>query len=299
MNSREATLDSVLAETEPLSFSAQNLYSALSVADAAATTAFISGGLEPPELRDTYAQAIGTASADLVYASGGLAASDVDSRRLLASISTDLSVYSGLVETARANNRTGHPVGAAYLSEASTLMQTSMLPMAQQLHVQQEADVADTQRDYSRPPWLALILILVALVALLVAQIVIARLSRRTFNLGLIVASSCTAILLAWMLVAGLVSSLDTKRALTEGARPIHELTAARILAQQARTEETLKLVRRDSNGDYDAVFEDKSGQLDTLLSNYPPTTATARSATTRWRGRRRRGRAGPRHTTA
>ncbi|MDJ0001059.1 hypothetical protein QM787_27360, partial [Rhodococcus ruber] len=73
------------------------------------------------------------------------------SRRLLASISTDLSVYSGLVETARANNRTGHPVGAAYLSEASTLMQTSMLPMAQQLHAQQEADVADTQRDYSRP----------------------------------------------------------------------------------------------------------------------------------------------------
>ncbi|KXF53367.1 hypothetical protein AXA44_44690 [Rhodococcus sp. SC4] len=292
VNSREATLDSVLAETEPLSFSAQNLYSALSVADAAATTAFISGGLEPPELRDTYAQAIGTASADLVYASGGLAASDVDSRRLLASISTDLSVYSGLVETARANNRTGHPVGAAYLSEASTLMQTSMLPMAQQLHAQQEADVADTQRDYSRPPWLALILILVALVALIVAQIVIARLSRRTFNLGLIVASSCTAILLAWMLVAGLISSLDTKRALTEGARPMHELTAARILAQQARTEETLKLVRRDSNGDYDAVFEDKSGQLDTLLSSYPhdgdravahDEVARAQEAWTRW----------------
>ncbi|TQC46804.1 hypothetical protein EEB14_23865 [Rhodococcus sp. WS4] len=270
VNGREATLDSVLAETEPLSFSAQNLYSALSVADAAATTAFISGGLEPPELRDTYSQAIGTASADLVYASGGLAASDVDSRRLLASISTELSVYSGLVESARANNRTGHPVGAAYLSEASTLMQTSMLPMAQELHALQESDVADTQRNYSRPPWFALILILVALVALLVVQIVIARLSRRTFNLGLMLASACTAILLVWMLVAGLVSSLDTNRALTQGARPMHELTAARILAQQARTEETLKLVRRDSNGDYDAIFEDKSSRLDALLSQYP-----------------------------
>ncbi|SED15341.1 hypothetical protein SAMN04490220_3653 [Rhodococcus jostii] len=270
VNGREATLDSVLAETEPLSFSAQNLYSALSVADAAATTAFISGGLEPPELRDTYSQAIGTASADLVYASGGLAASDVDSRRLLASISTELSVYSGLVETARANNRTGHPVGAAYLSEASTLMQTSMLPMAQELHALQESDVADTQRNYSRPPWFALILILVALVALLVVQIVIARLSRRTFNLGLMLASACTAILLVWMLVAGLVSSLETNRALTQGARPMHELTAARILAQQARTEETLKLVRRDSNGDYDAIFEDKSSRLDDLLSQYP-----------------------------
>ncbi|MBC2639587.1 MULTISPECIES: hypothetical protein [unclassified Rhodococcus (in: high G+C Gram-positive bacteria)] len=291
VNGREATLDSVLAETEPLSFSAQNLYSALSVADAAATTAFISGGLEPPELRDTYSQAIGTASADLVYASGGLAASDVDSRRLLASISSELSVYSGLVETARANNRTGHPVGAAYLSEASTLMQTSMLPMAQELHTLQESDVADTQRDYSRPPWFALILVLIALVALVVAQVVLARLSRRTFNLGLMLASACTAILLVWMLVAGLVSSVDTNRALTQGARPMHELTAARILAQQARTEETLKLVRRDSNGDYDAVFEDKSGRLDAVLSNYPQETgavgrdevARAQQAWTGW----------------
>jgi hypothetical protein len=275
VNGREATLDTVLAETEPLSFSAQNLYSALSVADAAATTAFISGGLEPPELRDTYSQAIGTASADLVYASGGLAASDVDSRRLLASISSDLSVYSGLVETARANNRVGNPVGAAYLSEASTLMQTSMLPMAQELHALQESDVADTQRDYSRPPWFALILVLIALVALIVVQVVLARLSRRTFNLGLMLASACTAILLVWMLVAGLVSSVDTNRALTQGARPMHELTAARILAQQARTEETLKLVRRDSNGDYDAVFEDKSSRLDAVLANYPKDAGT------------------------
>ncbi|MCQ4120760.1 hypothetical protein [Rhodococcus tibetensis] len=270
VNGRAATLDTVLADTEPLSYSAQNLYIALSVADAATTTAFISGGLEPGELRDRYAQAIGTASADLVYASGGLAASEVDSRRLLASISTDLTVYTGLIETARANNRVGNPVGAAYLNEASTLMQTSMLPMAQQLHAQQEAHVASTQRNYSRPPWFALALLLTAAVGLVLTQIVLARLSRRTFNLGLILASSSTAILLLWMLVAGLMSSLDTRRALTEGAQPLHELTTGRILAQQARTEETLKLVRRDSNGDYDAVFEDRSAQLGAVLSNYP-----------------------------
>jgi hypothetical protein len=270
VNGRAATLDAVLVDAEPLSYSAQNLYIALSVADAAATTAFISGGLEPGDLRDRYAQAIGTASADLVHASGGLAASEADSRRLLASISTDLTVYTGLVETARANNRVGNPVGAAYLGEASTLMQTSLLPMAQQLHAGHEARVASTQSNYSRPPWFALALLLTAAVGLVLTQVVLARLTRRTFNLGLILASSATAILLAWMLVAGLISALDTHRALTEGARPLHELTTGRILAQQARTEETLRLVRRDSNGDYDAVFDDKSAQLGAVLSNYP-----------------------------
>ncbi|MFZ2173398.1 MAG: hypothetical protein WAW17_05070 [Rhodococcus sp. (in: high G+C Gram-positive bacteria)] len=291
-NSRQATLDRILAETEPLSYSAQDLYSALSVADAAATSAFISGGLEPAELRDRYTQAVGMASADIVYASGGLDPSDAESRRLLASISTDLTVYAGIVETARANNRTGNPVGAAYLSEASTLMQNNLLPMAQRLHSQQEAYVASTQQGYSRPPWLSLILILLSLLALLFAQFMIARLSRRTLNLGLILASASTAILLAWMLAAGLISSRETSRALAQGAQPMHELTTARIVAQQARTVETLELVRRDSNGDYDMVFADKSGRLAELLANYPrdrnhevgvEQAALAREAGERW----------------
>ena len=40
----------------------------------------------------------------------------------LAVLSGKLSVYTGLVETARANNRQGLPVGAAYQREASNLM---------------------------------------------------------------------------------------------------------------------------------------------------------------------------------
>ncbi|WP_072691016.1 hypothetical protein [Rhodococcus marinonascens] len=293
VNASEATLDTMLAETEPLAYSTRSLYTSLSVADAAATTAFISGGLEPPELQDRYAQAMATASSDLVYAStGGPAVRDPNSRRLLSSIATDLSAYAGVISTARANNRAGNPVGASYLSEASTLMQNRILPMARQLLAQQETRIADIQRSYSRPPWLALGLIFVSLVALVFAQITIARISRRKFNLGLILTSSCTAILLVWMLVAGLISSVDARRALTEGARPLHDLAAGRILAQQARTQEMLKLARRDSDGDYDEIFDDKSRQFGDLLSHYPgdvdqrvgqDEVTNAQEAWTRW----------------
>lgn len=293
VNSSEATLETMLAETEPLAYSTRSLYTSLSVADAAATTAFISGGLEPPELQDRYEEAMATASSDLVFAStGGPGLRDDNSRMLLSSISTDLSVYSGIIATARANNRAGNPVGASYLSEASTVMQNRILPMARQLLAQQETRIADIQRNYSRPPWLALTLVTLALVALVFANIVIARMSRRRFNPGLILASACTAILLVWMLVAGVTSSLDTRRALNEGARPLHELTSGRILAQQARTQEMLKLARRDSGGDYDEIFDEKSRQFGDLLSNYPgdgsmrvgqDEVADAQEAWTRW----------------
>ena len=73
IENRQANLDLLLVETEPLANSAQNLYSALSLADAAAATAFISGGLEPAEVRDRYTQSIGEASAD-----DGLNAFEVD-----------------------------------------------------------------------------------------------------------------------------------------------------------------------------------------------------------------------------
>src|SRR5690606_38601546 len=118
VSSRKATHDRLLATTEPLANAAQALYSALSVADAAAVTGFISGGIEPESVRERYTEAVAEASAQLVAASGG-AGSDPDSTRLLSGIAGRLTVYTGLIETARANNRSGNPVGTAYLSEAS------------------------------------------------------------------------------------------------------------------------------------------------------------------------------------
>ena len=66
--------------------------------------------------------------------------------QLLGRVNAQLAVYTGLVETARTNNRAGNPVGSSYLSEASSLMQTQILPDAQRLY--EETQQAGRRRDH-------------------------------------------------------------------------------------------------------------------------------------------------------
>lgn len=265
---RKQDIDTFLFTTEPLARSSQDLYASLSVADAAAATAFLSGGVEPAEARDRYTQAIGTASAQLVATSDGLPGDD-EGRRLLTAIATELPVYTGLVETARTNNRLGNPVGGAYLAEASSVMQRDILPAAQELHTERAAASVAPQSDFGRPPWFAIGLLIVLLVGLAVTQVVMARRTRRTFNVGLLFTTAAMALLLVWMLVAGVVSATAAHRAIRQGSDPLSTFASARILAQQARTQEILQLVRREEKADHAGRFADDTDQLRGLLRGY------------------------------
>lgn len=131
INHRQQVLTTVLNHTEPLSFAAGRLYTTLSVADAAAATAFIAEA-EPPPVRQRYEQAITDAAVAVTRASSGL--TDEPQVQLLGRINAQLAVYTGLIEIARTNNRAGNPVGSSYLSEASGLMQSTILPDAARLY---------------------------------------------------------------------------------------------------------------------------------------------------------------------
>ncbi|WP_206615823.1 hypothetical protein [Rhodococcus xishaensis] len=267
-NDRKQDIDTLLATTGPLVRSSQNLYASLSVADTAAATAFLSGGVEPREERDRYSQAIGTAAAELVAGSDVLSSDDT-SRRLLTDIATKLPVYTGLVETARANNRAGNPVGGAYLAEASSLMQGDILPLAEALHTEREAAMLAPQSEFGRPPWAAIGLLIVLLAALVATQVVMARRTRRTLNLGLLFTTAAMATLLVWMLAAGLISATSAHRAFRDGSTPLSTLSSAQILAQQARTQEILQLVRREEHTEHGRLFVDNTDELRNLLRDY------------------------------
>ncbi len=267
VSDRAQTLDTLLVQTEPLANSAQNLYGALSVADAAASTAFISGGLEPQAVRDRYTQAIGDAGSELIRASGGLGATDDEARVALTEIGAEFPVYTGLVETARSNNRSGNPVASAYLGEASSLMQTSLLPRAEQLYRQQATRVSADQERFVNPPVFAIALIVLTLALLILAQVYLSRRTHRTFNLGFLTASALVTLLLGWMLVAGLISATATDRALDRGVAPLQDLTTGFILAQQARSDETLNLVRRGGTREYAVEFDENIARLEQVLA--------------------------------
>ena len=256
MADRTRGLDTTLHRAEPLTNVTLTLYTELSIADAVTGAVFLSPGLESQEMRDRYDKAIASASAATVQVASNLQSSQ------LQTIAEELPVYTRLVESAKVYNRAGKPVGAAYLSQASHLMQTVLLPAAERMHRDQIDALENAQKQQTRSPWGLTLLLVVTLGCLVLAQLRLSKRSRRRFNPGLILASGCFAILLLWFLVSSVPLVTLSGEAQSEGTDPLRTLTAARISVQQARTQETLQLLRR--------------GDEDILEQNYRSSMAAA-----------------------
>lgn len=242
---RKTQRDLLLAEIEPVANASQTLYSSLSIADSAANTAFLTGGVESTELRDRYNDAIGTSAAAIIAATQSLETSESGQSQMLAEINAKLTTYTGLVETARTNNRVGNPVGTAYLAEASAMMQDDILPSAADLFDDQSSSVQEFSGEWSSPPWMSFIWLSIAVAMLVLLQVWLRRATGRQFNIGLAAATLLVVLALGWTMLGGLVMATGNSRGLSEGAAPMSELTRARIWVQQARATETLDIVRR------------------------------------------------------
>ncbi|WP_329409526.1 hypothetical protein OG563_44175 [Nocardia vinacea] len=277
LSGKIARRDIVLEHTEPLAYAAQTLYVALSAADASAATAFLSGGIESPVVRGQYQQALAEAASALAEATAG--AADQQTRNIVAKIAADLPAYTGLVETARANNRQGFPVGSSYLREASLLMQNSLLPNAETLSKDRMAALRQDQHDIGALPWATIVLLMLVLIGCGGGTFVLLRRTNRRMNLGLAVAAGATALALFWVVAATIIAAaaLDTGKS---GATSRFEtLTQARILAQQARTDETLELITRGDITTSETDYRKHTTELaDRLATAAGPDSAAARS---------------------
>ncbi|RBO94061.1 hypothetical protein [Nocardia puris] len=235
--------EEVLTRTEPLADAAQNLYVSLSAADAAAAEAFLSGGVESPEIRVRYQQALADAADALAQATTG--AADERTRRIVARISAELPAYTGLVEAARANNRQGFPVGSAYLRQASDVMQNSLLRNAEELSSARFAALHEDQRAIGALPFTTIAAQLLVLAALGGGSLVLLRRTNRRVNTGLVAAAAATGVALVWTVAATGVAGAALGAGPGGSASDFETLAEARILAQQARTAETLQLITR------------------------------------------------------
>ena len=238
----------VVSTSEPLALDGQQIYRALSDADATAASAFLSGGLEPLAARHRYQADIARAASHLESATA--AAGHSPAARDLATLSAGLPVYTGEVETARADNRLGYPLGAAYLREASALMRDKLLPAARDVSAQ-----ADTQLTAASGQATGLPLALVLLVAAAAVGYVLYRAQRwllwrthRRLNPGLVVASVAAVASLLWLAIALAVGRADLLQARDHGSTPVAALARADIAALQARADESLTLI--DAQGD-------------------------------------------------
>lgn len=272
LDGRIAERNAVLDRSEPFAYSAQKLYAALSAADAAAATEYLSGGLETAAMRSRYQQALADAAEALTDAT--LGATDGDTRTALAQISADLTAYTGQVEAARANNRQGFAVGAAYFREASSLMQTSMLPGAERIYTGGLAAVDEDQRAVGALPIVGLVLLAMVLVVIAAGSLILIGRTNRQFNRGLVGAAVVVVLVIAWIVVANRFAASSIEQSRTDGTAKFEKLANARVIAQKARTDETLQLISRGDVTAGEKAFNDHIGQLSALLDEGPVAAA-------------------------
>lgn len=266
---RESELDFLLTTTEPMSYAAHNLYTSLSLADTIATTGFVQAGVESAGTRARYNAAVDRAMVSATESAAGISPSDGETLQLIADIERQIPVYTGLVETARTNNRMGNPVGVAYMAEASSLMRETILPAAARLFSLTSTEVREQQNQLTRPQWVPLSGLLAAALFLVVAQWLLWRMTRRRLNRGFLVATALMLVAVVWVSASNFGTWQAGTRGFEEASMPWDSLTASRIQAQQARTSETLALVRRQSVTDTNISFEATADAVTVALNDF------------------------------
>ena len=243
--SRTEVLQQNLADYEPRAHAAQVLYSSLSAANESANAAFVAGGLPSDEIQSSYSIALATAGKALITSATSLPADDGRAHDNLDTLAMNLPVYTGLVETARTNNRLDNSVAAAYLATASTLMQDTLLPAAESFYREETENLRRTHDQFASPPWAIYGVLGIALASVLLTHQYLARRTQRRVNRGLVVAAAALAIAMTWVVIAGLTSSTYSLRAEQRGTAAVDALSQARTLTQKARSMETMGLVQR------------------------------------------------------
>jgi hypothetical protein len=244
-----------------LTADAAELYRSLADADAMATSGFVSGGREPAQVRARYDADVDSATERLMHAAL-LLPDDDPSAASVTTISGQLAVYTGLVETARTYNRMGLPIGQSYLTSASQLMRTTILPAVEDVRRLQSAALATAHQRGGAFPFAVLLIGIATLAALVDVAMLERRRTHRLLDVGLLVAGAALLVALLWWGIAASVagSRLDGAASHSTAATALDDARAAVL---QARSNESLVLVARSGGSASDEEF---GAQLERLL---------------------------------
>jgi hypothetical protein len=248
--SRTAALQEARSHTDQLVV-LQSIRTDLVAADATATNSFLLGGVEPGRARSEYLGRLDSAARALSRA--GSQASDPESVASLAAVTSAVTRYAGLVESARANNRQGYPIGAGYLKNASATLRADALAKLAELSTRDEAAVTQAAARSTTGPLLWLLAGVLAL--LVVGQRWLTRVTRRILNLGMITAS----VLVVVLLIGSYVVFAWTATTLDDAARTSYtatvQLSRARIDAFDAKANESLTLISRGTGQSFEKAY--------------------------------------------
>lgn len=240
----------------------QEIQSSLLRADALATNAFLVGGLEDAKQRADYDDAIDTVFREIAAAADAQPADQA----VLEKLNVAVNDYTTAVAQARDYNRLGYPVGAEYLSGASTELRESQDGIrALDALADANTDRAEGAMNGQHPFWLLLIG-LAALAVLVWLNQQQARHFRRRINKG--VATAAVIVLVVTVVgVAGAWIRDSSNDGLRDGELKLAiDQANARTAANDAKANENLALIKRGSGATYLARWEESAAQVETSL---------------------------------
>jgi len=264
----------VAATDESLSLDAQQIYQSLADADVTVSTAYLYGRTGPYADRVRYQRDIAVAAADLKAATAVSGNSGVGAD--LSTLSAALPVYTGYVEDGQIYNSLGYPAGGSFIQVASEEMHVTMLPAARSVYAQENAKLMTASAQATGLPLAVITLVagLAVCVLLFQAQRWLSRRTHRTINVGLFLAFVAAIAALIWLVVALAGGRSDLLKATEHGSGPAQTLAQADITALQARGDQTLNLISRTGDANFQQDFHAAQSELSTELSS-----ASAQSA--------------------
>jgi len=232
-------------------------------ADSLASRAYLQGGQEVAAERQAYEDSAANASNGLVDAA--TAATTVDAQ-LLESANAQLARYLGLVEQARANNRQGFPVGAAYLRQAHTVSVAIVSALREvEAHARQRVD--DSIARAHRSSWLLVLGTMLVLAAIVVGGVWVAIRWRRLINVPLAAAGLLAFVVLTAGVGVNAGAMNDADAVVEQPLAAADVLAQARAAAFDARSNEALTLINRGGGQAADAQWHLSKSIVDAALS--------------------------------
>jgi hypothetical protein len=265
--SAQAAVDGIGHRGGPAIIDAQKIHEALADADRSAANAFLLGDIENTAPRKRYARDLAVATQRLERAAEHNSAGSEASKNLQI-VDSQVAEYAGLVEAARANNRQGFPVGAAYLREASRLMHRPRDGILASVDALADVNSQNMVHQnfalwYSAGLLAAFFVVDMGLFAVLLStQAFLRRRFRRRRNYRLLAATASLA-----LLTAGMVhQTVDTYRNLQVAEQNafahLRNLWQVRSLAVDANGSESFSLIARGNGASFDDAFRAETSQL-------------------------------------
>ena len=259
----------------------QDIQTRLVRADAAATNAFLVGGLEPVDQRRDYDEAIERATELVAFAARAQPADGA----VLAALNASIQRYTSEIERARAANRQALPLGAQYLRNASAGLRADALP---QLAALTQANEERAAAEFGAARTAGVVVIAVCLLGLVVVGIALVWLARRTHRyVNVPVLAAGAVVLLLLITAASVLGAVGaTVGRVEEGSyAATRALSAARIAAFDAKANESLTLVSRGSGAAFEEAWVASSATTDERIADAVATGLVPGALAAAWTG--------------